>query len=223
LIWWNLLVPLKRNKGKEKYAKDHQRNNFTSRQNDHKIQKLKGSCYVCGKSGHKAYQCKDRKDQQNQNQRLVAPQANLVENEIIAAVVVEMNLVEDKSAWIMDSGASRHLCNNKRLFHQFEEVADRGQVYMGNDGTARVIGKGKVFLKFTSGKTLALNNVLYVPSLRRNMVSRSLLVRAGLKVTLEGDKVIITRNNDFVGKGYVTDGLFVLNTESTTNFWEFTC
>ena len=88
---------------------------------------------------------------------------------------------------------------------------------MGNNGTARVIGKGKVFLKFTSGKTLALNNVLYVPSLRRNMVSGSLLVRAGLKVTLEGDKVIITRNNDFVGKGYVTDGLFVLNTDSSTN------
>ncbi|GKB16758.1 ty1-copia retrotransposon protein [Tanacetum coccineum] len=167
--------------------------------------------------GHKAYQCKDRKDQQNQNQRLVAPQANLVENEIIATVVVETNLVEDKSAWIIDSGASRHLCNNKRLFHQFEEVADGGQFYMGNNGIARVIGKGKVFLKLTSGKTLAFNNVLYVPSLRRNMVSGSLLVRAGLKVTLEGDKVIITRNNDFVRNCYVTDGLFVLNTESTTN------
>nr|GEY60617.1 Ty1-copia retrotransposon protein [Tanacetum cinerariifolium] len=131
---------------------------------------------------------KDRKDQQIPNQRLVAPQANLVEDEIIVAVVVKTNLVEDKSAWIMKSGASRHLCNNKRLFHQFEEVTDGGQVYIGNNGTARVVGKGKVFLKFTSGKILALNNVLYVPSLRRNMVFGSLLVRAGLKVTLEGDK-----------------------------------
>nr|GEW34376.1 Ty1-copia retrotransposon protein [Tanacetum cinerariifolium] len=68
--------------------------------------------------------CKDRKDQQIPNQRLVGPQANLVEDEIIAAMVVETNLVEDKSAWIMDSGALRHLCNNKRLFHHFEEVTD---------------------------------------------------------------------------------------------------
>nr|GEW89508.1 Ty1-copia retrotransposon protein [Tanacetum cinerariifolium] len=89
----------------------------------------------------------------------------------------------------MDSGTSRHLCNNKRLFHEFEEVTDGGHVYMASDGIARVIGKGKVFIKFTFGKTLALNNVLYVPSLRRNMVSGSLLVRAGLKVTLEGDKI----------------------------------
>nr|GEY64005.1 hypothetical protein [Tanacetum cinerariifolium] len=145
---------------------------------------------VAVSDGHKAYQSKDRKDQQIPNQRLVAPQANLVEDEIIVAVVVKTNLVEDKSSWIMKSGASRQLCNNKRLFHQFEEVTDGGQVYIGNNGTARVVGNGKVFLKFTSGKILALNNVLYVPSLRRNMVSGSLLVRAGLKVTLEGDKVL---------------------------------
>ena len=113
-----------RNNGKEENVKDHQRKNFTPRQNDHKIQKPNGSFYVCGKGGHKAYQCKDRKDQQNQ--RFVTPQANLVEDEIIAAVVVETNLVEDKSSWIMDSGASRHLCNNKRFFHQFEEVTNGG-------------------------------------------------------------------------------------------------
>ncbi|GKF13210.1 hypothetical protein Tco_0054672, partial [Tanacetum coccineum] len=157
---------------------------------------------IWGKPGHKAYQCKKLKDQQTINQRHVTPQANLVENdEIIAAVLVETNMVEDKGAWIMDSGASRHLCNNRGLFHDFEEVKDGERVFMGNSQTSGVLGKGKVRLKFTSGKTLALNNVLYVPSLRRNMVSGSLLLRAGLKIVLEGDKVVITRNNDFVVKG----------------------
>ncbi|GKG59698.1 hypothetical protein Tco_0607326, partial [Tanacetum coccineum] len=53
----------------------------------------------------KPINAKKRKDQHNSNQRHVAPQANLVENdEIIADVVVEMNLVEDKAGWIMDSG-----------------------------------------------------------------------------------------------------------------------
>ena len=85
---------------------------------------------------------------------------------------------------------------------------------MGNSTTAGVLGKGKIFLKLTSGKTLALNDILYVPSLRRNLVSGSLLNKAGLKIVLESDKVIITRNNDFVGKGYLSGGLFVLNTVS---------
>nr|GFB60570.1 retrovirus-related Pol polyprotein from transposon TNT 1-94 [Tanacetum cinerariifolium] len=87
-------------------------------------------------------------------------------------------------------------------------VKDGERIFMGNSQAARVLGKGKVLLKFTSGKSLALNNVLYVPSHCRNMVFESFLLKVGLKIVLEGDKVVITKNNDFVGKGYAVDGLF---------------
>ncbi|KAL0285600.1 UNVERIFIED_CONTAM: hypothetical protein Sangu_2771500 [Sesamum angustifolium] len=124
----------------------------------------------------------------------------------------EANLVENKEDWILDTGASRHFCSNKALFHELLETTDGECVFMGNSTTSGVLGKGKILLKLTSGKTLALIDVLYVPSLRRNLVSGSLLNKAGLKIVLESDKVIITKNNDFVGKGYLSDGLFVLNT-----------
>ena len=71
--------------------------------------------------------------------------------------------------------------------------------------------KGKVFLKLTSEKTLSLNNVLYVPSLRRNLVSGALPNKVGLKLVFDADKIIISRGGDFVGKGYLSGGLFVLN------------
>ncbi|KAA0056672.1 ty1-copia retrotransposon protein [Cucumis melo var. makuwa] len=143
------------------------------------------------------------------------PQANLAEqdSEIIAAIV-EANLIENKTDWILDTGASRHFCTNRELLHDYEDTADGECVFMGNSATSGVIGKGKVILKLTSGKTLSLSNVLYVPSLRRNLVSGSLLNRAGLKIVLEGDKVILTKNGDFVGKGCLSNGLFVLNTIS---------
>nr|GFA45953.1 retrovirus-related Pol polyprotein from transposon TNT 1-94 [Tanacetum cinerariifolium] len=121
----------------------------------------------------------------------------------------------------MDSGASRHISNNRGIFHMFKEVKDGERVFMGNSQTARVLGKGKVLLKFTSGKSLALNNVLYVPLLCRNMVFESLLLRVGLKIVLEGDKVVITRTNDFVRKGYVVDGLFVFTIHSCSNASSF--
>ncbi|KAL0440950.1 UNVERIFIED_CONTAM: hypothetical protein Sradi_0033900 [Sesamum radiatum] len=137
------------------------------------------------------------------------PQVNLAENdEIITAVVVEANLVENKNDWVLDTGASRHFCSNKALFHESVDATDGECVFNGNSTTARVLGKGKIFLKLTSGKTLVLNDVLYVPSLRINLISGSLLNKAGLKIVLESDKVIITKNNDFVGKGYLLDGLF---------------
>ncbi|KAL0348559.1 UNVERIFIED_CONTAM: Retrovirus-related Pol polyprotein from transposon TNT 1-94 [Sesamum angustifolium] len=167
------------------------------------------------RKGHKAYQCYQRKDQQKTNQKQ-NPQLNLAETEeIIAAVVVEANLVENKVDWILDTGASKHFCANKELFHEFHEASDGECVFMGNSATAGVMGKGKVLLKLTSGKILALLDVLYVPSLRRNLISGSLLNKVGLKIVLESDKVIITRNGDFIGKGYLSDGLFVLNTVST--------
>ncbi|KAA0026033.1 ty1-copia retrotransposon protein [Cucumis melo var. makuwa] len=135
------------------------------------------------------------------------------DSEIIAAIV-EANLIENKTDWILDTGASRHFCTNRELLYDYEDTADGECVFMGNSATAGVIGKGKVILKLTSGKTLSLSNVLYVPSLRRNLVFGSLLNRARLKIVLEGDKVVLTKNGDFVGKGYLSNGLFVLNTIS---------
>jgi len=77
---------------------------------------------------------------------------------------------------------------------------------MGNATTAGVMGKGKVLLKFTSGKSLCLNNVLFVPSLRRSLVSSSLLDIAGFEVNQKAGKIIIPCNGVFVGKGYCSGG-----------------
>ncbi|XP_070014739.1 uncharacterized protein [Nicotiana sylvestris] len=52
-------------------------------------------------------------------------QANLTEGgDVIAAVVVEANMVVNKTDWILDTGASRHICTNKELFHDFEKSVD---------------------------------------------------------------------------------------------------
>jgi len=45
---------------------------------------------------------------------------------------------------------------------------------MDNSTTVTGFGKGKILLKFTSKKTSALNDVLYVLSLLKNLVSGSL-------------------------------------------------
>jgi hypothetical protein len=46
---------------------------------------------------------------------------------------------------------------------------------MGNGSHAHVHGIGTVILKFTLGKTVLLKNVQYVPSIKNNLVSGSLL------------------------------------------------
>jgi hypothetical protein len=90
-------------------------------------------------------------------------------------------------------------------------------VYLGDSRTTNVLGKGKVILKLTSGKTLVLNEVLHVPNIRANLVSVAVLGKFGIKVSFESDKIVMTKNNVFVGKGYCNHGLFVLNVAENMN------
>jgi hypothetical protein len=175
-----------------------------------KVQKRKkGPCFVCGKIGHNAAQCRLRKGHPYHPK----PHANLIESEVIAAVVSEVNLVNNISEWVLDTGATRHICTNRNLFLEYEEVNDGENVFLGVARTAKVAGKGKVILKLTSGKTLALNTVLHVPNMRRNLVFGSLLNKAGLKLVFDSNKLILSHNGDFVGKGFCHRGLFVLDAE----------
>ncbi|KAK4383173.1 hypothetical protein Sango_2801500 [Sesamum angolense] len=46
------------------------------------------------------------------------------QEEVITAVVVEANLIENKKDWILDTGASKHFCSHKELFQDFQEACD---------------------------------------------------------------------------------------------------
>ena len=55
---------------------------------------------------------------------------------------------------------------------------------------------------------MQLKNVQHVPSIRKNLVSGSLLLRDGFKVVLESNKVVVSKSGQFIGKGYECGGLF---------------
>jgi hypothetical protein len=82
---------------------------------------------------------------------------------------------------------------------------------MGNGSHARVLGVGTVNLKFTLGKTILSKHVQHVPSIKKNVVSCSLLCRDGYKIMLESNKCILSKYGTFVGKVYVSGGLFCLS------------
>ena len=79
---------------------------------------------------------------------------------------------------------------------------------MGNTTTSEIAGTGKVMLKMTSSKVLTLNNVLHVPTIRKNLVSSALLVKNRFKCVLVSDKALISKNDMFIGKGYLNAGAF---------------
>ena len=90
-------------------------------------------------------------------------------------------------------------------------------VYLRDSHTTQVLGKCKVMLKLTFGKTLALNDVLHGPNIRANLVSVSLLRKVRVKVSFEFDRIVMTKNNIFVGKGFCNQGLLILSISEVIN------
>jgi len=96
--------------------------------------------------------------------------------------------------WLVDSGATRHICAKRNVFSSYSSVGDgEKQVYLCDSRTTSVLGKGKVLLKLTSGKTLALSDMLNVLSLRVNLVSIALLENVRVKVSFESDKIVMKK------------------------------
>ncbi|GJV93957.1 zinc finger, CCHC-type containing protein [Tanacetum coccineum] len=113
----------------------------------------------------------------------------------------------DAIAWWIDSGATTHVCKDCCWFKTYESVEDGSVLYMGDDHFAPVHGKGSVTLEFSSGKTITLFNVLYVPKLRKNLVSGPMLNKCGYKQVYEFDKYILSKSGVFVEFGYYNSGI----------------
>ena len=172
--------------------------------------KFLGKCFNCGKPGHRSKECRAKKKQRT-NANVVEHMSSGVKDINLAAVISQCNLVGNSKEWFIDTGATRHICANKSMFTTYTPMAREEILYMGNSSTSKVEGIGRVVLKMTSGKQVTLNDVLYVPDVRKNLVSGSLLSKHGFKMVFVSDKFILSKSDMYVGKGYLSDGLFKMN------------
>ena len=114
---------------------------------------------------------------------------------------------DDAIAWWMDSGATTHVCKDRCWFKTLVPVDDGSVLYMGDDHFAPVEGKGNVVLEFSSGKSITLYNVLYVPKLRKNLISGPVLDKLGYKHVSESGKYILSKCCVFRGFGDYNNGI----------------
>ena len=89
---------------------------------------------------------------------------------------------------------------------------------LGDSRSTLVIGKRKVLIKLTSGKVFALSDVLHVSDIRWNLVSVSLLGKAGVRILFDYDKIVLTKNDAFVGKGYYVYYIINNNASSSSTY-----
>ena len=115
----------------------------------------------------------------------------------------------DHEAWLIDSGASFHFTPHREWFCEYEKY-DGGDVFLGDDRKARIIGRGKVKLKLQGGRVRTLLGVLHIPALARNLISVSKLDDAGVKTVFEKDTCKMVRGALILMRGVRIGTLYKL-------------
>lgn len=119
------------------------------------------------------------------------------------------------SIWIVDSGASRHICNSSQLFTNCKHI-DGFTVTLHNNESISVSMTGDVRLD----DFLVLKYVLYVPEFDLNIVSVSALTKTkDFTVHFFDDNAIIQdrKKNMKIGKAERHVGLYILQHNNKKN------
>jgi hypothetical protein len=106
----------------------------------------------------------------------------------------------DHEAWLVDSGASFHMTPHREWFCEYERY-DGGNVFIGDDSTTKIIGRGKVKLRLIDGRIRTLPGVLHIPGLARNLIYVSKMDDAGVKTIFEKETCRMVRGEMVLLKG----------------------
>jgi hypothetical protein len=87
-----------------------------------------------------------------------------------------------RNAWYVNNGASRHMTSTQELFLGLTEKDSRVQVELGDDAKYPVAGVGTIPFRLHPGNSLDFDNILFFPSLRKNLLLVSVMEDKGYAV-----------------------------------------
>ena len=125
-----------------------------------------------------------------------------------------------KTEWFIDSAASSHMTYDKTILMDFVSYGQPTQVFLGDDTVISATGEGKVRLPTHNDDVyIALNKVLFVPKLAKNVLSVHAMTKMGAEVTFDKEKCVILKDSKKFTVGHILDGkLYRVNTHEYANF-----
>jgi len=117
--------------------------------------------------------------------------------------------------WMLDIGATYHVCSNMDWFSNFEKL-DGCSVIMGDDRPCNMEGIGTVQIKMFDGMIQELKEVRYVPQLKRNLIYVGTLKTLGLEVSIKDEILRMIKGSMVVLKGVRWNNLYYLKGSTVT-------
>jgi len=199
-------------------ARGRSRERESSKHNDSrsksKGKKSKVKCWHCGKAGHLKKDCWKRQQTSKEASSTEKKEANTTDTRSafdsgMSDEVLSVNLSKHDQQWLLNSGASNHMCIHREWFKTYRSIND-GVMYMGNDVTCNIVGIGSIQLQMFDGTTKMLTDVIHVPDLRKNLISLGALDTNGYKTVVQGGVMKIYEGILLVMKAKKVGNLFQL-------------
>jgi hypothetical protein len=96
-----------------------------------------------------------------------------------------------EDTWLIDSGASKHMIGQRDIHSYISEKKFSQKVTLGDDYQYPIKGVGESNYKLNSGNSMKMKDVLYVPGLKKNLLSNSSLETKGFKVAFIDGEVLM--------------------------------
>ena len=158
------------------------------------------TCFSCDKQGHYASDCPDKKlklheavegkdDDTHDADELMVHEVVYLNERKVNPTIFETNH-DTEMIWYLDNGASNHMCGDRSFFLSLDETVT-GKVRFGDDSRIDIRGKGSIRFVFDGGEKKILNNVYYIPWLRRNIISLGQATEAGCEVHMKNNELTL--------------------------------
>ncbi|KAL6228383.1 hypothetical protein ACLB2K_002333 [Fragaria x ananassa] len=163
--------------------------------------KYKEGGFKCGAADHLKRNCKEGR-MEAQVTAGSSSTANIVirKDEDDCELLVVTSTSNAFRDWILDTGCTFHMCAIREWFDTFEESSSN-EVFRGDDSPCRILGIGLVKIRMHDGVVRKLENVRYIPMLRKNLISLGTLDKVGYRYSSKEGRLKVIKGSLVVMKG----------------------
>jgi hypothetical protein len=178
-------------------------------------------CFNCNKLGHYAKDCRNPLSKKKQKGRFHAsvatkeeePQRKRTktaskeqeqrrENYLVSTLFDAVT--KSKEIWLVDSGASKHMTCFKQNLVNYRDEKFNVKVELGDDGTYAIKGVGSTSFQLQSGNLFHVEEIIYVPGLKKNLILVSVLKSKGYTVAFSNGKTLMWPSNESMSSTMTT-------------------
>lgn len=163
--------------------------------------KTHAKCHRCGKRGHVKRDCREEFSDDSSS--------STEDKRKAVSFVANRSKRTGKLVFKLDSGASDHLVNDRRVFAHFRKLKQPVVINVAKEGaTLKARHAGEIRGDSNRRRKLHMKDVLFVPELRDNLMSVQKLTKAGIDVVFSKSVAILKFGGEVIATGHLRGGLY---------------